>query len=528
MGLDGRVFRMLKFRTMRLDAESETGPVWTSPDDPRRTRVGALLRRTSVDELPQLWNVLRGDMSLVGPRPERPVFIERFRREIPGYMLRHKVRAGLTGWAQVHGWRGDTSLHERIEHDIYYIQNWSLGARPAHPADDALAGLVPPERLLSGAAPISMQARISARKRSPRKRSAWARIAAGSKRLRLRLEAPHGVGQRLGRLRRRSRRPVGARPPGVVEGHDGLGGAAAAEGDHRPSRGLGLDGHDAEVLLLRIDERAAARVEVGELGVAAAAEEARRSARAPASSRRARGAVARHDERAAELREGAQREVLALVGHEAADEQVEVVGRPPRAARSAPRRPAGYTTSASRPQLRRTRSATVCEIATIRWMRSGPLVRRSKRRSQATSGSGERAPQTAAEVGVGLVPHVAHGREAVAEVDGAGRRAHAPSRPRGCVESTRSQAGRRRRSIAAGKQRQQLPVVAGGAGQARERARGDAAATRCAARLEPGTWISVKSSASGNRPASSSSTRSPPRMPVSQSWTRTTFTGRGA
>ena len=126
MGLDGRVFRMLKFRTMRLDAERETGPVWTSPDDPRRTGLGALLRRTSVDELPQLWNVVRGDMSLVGPRPERPVFIERFRREIPGYMLRHKVRAGLTGWAQVHGWRGDTSLHERVEHDIYYIQNWSL------------------------------------------------------------------------------------------------------------------------------------------------------------------------------------------------------------------------------------------------------------------------------------------------------------------------------------------------------------------------------------------------------------------
>lgn len=126
MGLDGRVFRMLKFRTMRADAERETGPVWTSKDDPRRTRLGGWLRSTSIDELPQLWNVLRGDMSLVGPRPERPVFIERFRREIPGYMLRHKVRAGVTGWAQVHGWRGDTSLHERIEHDIYYIQNWSL------------------------------------------------------------------------------------------------------------------------------------------------------------------------------------------------------------------------------------------------------------------------------------------------------------------------------------------------------------------------------------------------------------------
>jgi Undecaprenyl-phosphate glucose phosphotransferase len=126
MGLDGRVFQMVKFRTMRPDAESETGPVWTAPEDPRRTRLGSLLRRTSIDELPQLWNVLRGDMSLVGPRPERPVFIERFRREIPGYMLRHKVRSGLTGWAQVHGWRGDTSLHERVEHDIFYIQNWSL------------------------------------------------------------------------------------------------------------------------------------------------------------------------------------------------------------------------------------------------------------------------------------------------------------------------------------------------------------------------------------------------------------------
>jgi Undecaprenyl-phosphate glucose phosphotransferase len=127
MGLDGRVFRLLKFRSMKLDAEQESGPVWTRQDDPRCTRLGGLLRRTSLDELPQLWNVLRGDMSLVGPRPERPVFIERFRREIPGYMLRHTVKAGLTGWAQVHGWRGNTSLHERIEHDIHYIQNWSLG-----------------------------------------------------------------------------------------------------------------------------------------------------------------------------------------------------------------------------------------------------------------------------------------------------------------------------------------------------------------------------------------------------------------
>ncbi len=127
MGLDGHLFSMLKFRTMAPDAEEDSGPVWTQPDDPRRTRLGAWLRRFSADELPQLWNVLVGDMSLVGPRPERPVFIEEFRREIPGYMLRHKVRSGLTGWAQIHGWRGDTDLHQRVEHDIYYIQNWSLG-----------------------------------------------------------------------------------------------------------------------------------------------------------------------------------------------------------------------------------------------------------------------------------------------------------------------------------------------------------------------------------------------------------------
>jgi len=126
MGLDGRVFRMVKFRTMRTDAEAESGPVWTTEDDPRRTRLGGFLRRTSLDELPQLWNVLRGEMSVVGPRPERPVFIEQFRHEVPGYMLRHKVKAGMTGWAQVHGWRGNTSLQERIEHDIHYIQNWSL------------------------------------------------------------------------------------------------------------------------------------------------------------------------------------------------------------------------------------------------------------------------------------------------------------------------------------------------------------------------------------------------------------------
>jgi Undecaprenyl-phosphate glucose phosphotransferase len=126
MGLDGHVFTMYKFRTMFHGAEHETGPIWARPGDSRRTKLGAILRRLSLDELPQLLNVLRGDMSLVGPRPERPVFIERFRREIPGYMLRHKVKAGVTGWAQVRGLRGNTSLHARIEHDIHYIQNWSL------------------------------------------------------------------------------------------------------------------------------------------------------------------------------------------------------------------------------------------------------------------------------------------------------------------------------------------------------------------------------------------------------------------
>jgi Undecaprenyl-phosphate glucose phosphotransferase len=126
MGLDGRRFQLLKFRTMRVDAEATTGPVWACPDDDRRTAVGTVLRRFNLDELPQLINVLRGEMSLVGPRPERPVFVEDFRRRIPGYMLRHKVKAGMTGWAQVNGWRGDTSLEKRIEYDLYYIERWSL------------------------------------------------------------------------------------------------------------------------------------------------------------------------------------------------------------------------------------------------------------------------------------------------------------------------------------------------------------------------------------------------------------------
>ena len=126
MGLDGRTFQMLKFRSMRTDAEDDTGPVWAARGDERRTVIGALLRRTSLDELPQLFNVLKGEMSLVGPRPERPVFIEEFRKQVPRYMLRHKVKAGITGWAQVNGWRGDTSIEKRIECDLFYIDNWSL------------------------------------------------------------------------------------------------------------------------------------------------------------------------------------------------------------------------------------------------------------------------------------------------------------------------------------------------------------------------------------------------------------------
>jgi Undecaprenyl-phosphate glucose phosphotransferase len=126
MGLDGKSFVIYKFRSMYQDAERETGPVWAVSDDPRCTPIGRLLRRTNVDELPQLWNVFRGDMSLVGPRPERPFFVSQFKQRIPQYMLRHKVRAGLTGWAQVNGWRGNTSIEKRIEYDLYYIENWSV------------------------------------------------------------------------------------------------------------------------------------------------------------------------------------------------------------------------------------------------------------------------------------------------------------------------------------------------------------------------------------------------------------------
>jgi len=126
MGLDGKPFEIVKFRSMRVGAENATGAVWAEKDDPRRTNVGRVIRAWSLDELPQLWNVLVGDMSVIGPRPERPEFVEQFRSEFPHYMLRHKVRAGMTGWAQVHGWRGNTSIRMRIEHDLYYIENWSL------------------------------------------------------------------------------------------------------------------------------------------------------------------------------------------------------------------------------------------------------------------------------------------------------------------------------------------------------------------------------------------------------------------
>jgi exopolysaccharide biosynthesis polyprenyl glycosylphosphotransferase len=126
MGLDGEPFMILKLRSMRIDAEATSGPVWAIKDDPRRTRVGTFLRHWSLDELPQLWNVLRGDMSIVGPRPERPTFVREFKHKIPRYMLRHRVKSGITGWAQVHGWRGNTSIKKRIQYDLYYIQNWSL------------------------------------------------------------------------------------------------------------------------------------------------------------------------------------------------------------------------------------------------------------------------------------------------------------------------------------------------------------------------------------------------------------------
>ena len=126
MTLDGKTFQIYKFRTMVDEAEKDTGPIWATSEDPRRTPIGAILRRFNLDELPQLINVVLGDMSLVGPRPERPPFVQQFKERIPQYMLRHRVKSGITGWAQVNGWRGNTSIEKRIEYDLYYIENWSL------------------------------------------------------------------------------------------------------------------------------------------------------------------------------------------------------------------------------------------------------------------------------------------------------------------------------------------------------------------------------------------------------------------
>jgi Undecaprenyl-phosphate glucose phosphotransferase len=126
VGLNGRTFDMFKFRTMRVMEDTIESKTWTTADDPRKTRFGSFLRKTSLDELPQFFNVIAGSMSVVGPRPERPFFVEQFRSEVPKYMVKHHVKPGITGWAQVNGWRGDTSIHKRIECDIYYIENWDL------------------------------------------------------------------------------------------------------------------------------------------------------------------------------------------------------------------------------------------------------------------------------------------------------------------------------------------------------------------------------------------------------------------
>ena len=127
VGLHNRPFKMYKFRSMEVQNPSSEKSKWTTPNDPRVTSVGRFIRKTSIDEMPQFCNILNGYMSLVWPRPERPFFVERFKEEIPRYMVKHQVRPGLTGWAQVNGYRGDTSITKRIEHDLYYIENWTLG-----------------------------------------------------------------------------------------------------------------------------------------------------------------------------------------------------------------------------------------------------------------------------------------------------------------------------------------------------------------------------------------------------------------
>ena len=125
VGKNGKEFKMYKFRSMRINDNSSKA--WTTHDDPRKTKFGKFIRKTSIDELPQLFNVLKGEMSLVGPRPERPQFVQKFRDEIPRYMVKHQVRPGMTGWAQINGYRGDTSIEKRIEYDLYYIENWTMG-----------------------------------------------------------------------------------------------------------------------------------------------------------------------------------------------------------------------------------------------------------------------------------------------------------------------------------------------------------------------------------------------------------------
>jgi len=127
IGLHNKPFQMYKFRTMEIQKESAEKKAWTVKNDPRVTKIGKFLRKTSLDEFPQLYNILRGDMSLVGPRPERPLFVEKFKEEIPRYMIKHQVRPGLTGWAQINGYRGDTSIRKRIDYDIFYIENWTMG-----------------------------------------------------------------------------------------------------------------------------------------------------------------------------------------------------------------------------------------------------------------------------------------------------------------------------------------------------------------------------------------------------------------
>ena len=127
VGYHGEIFTLYKFRSMGVQDPKKEAKEWTTKNDARVTPVGRIIRKTSLDELPQFWNVLKGDMSLIGPRPERPLFVEKFKEEIPRYMIKHQVRPGITGWAQVNGFRGDTSIRSRIEHDLYYIENWSLG-----------------------------------------------------------------------------------------------------------------------------------------------------------------------------------------------------------------------------------------------------------------------------------------------------------------------------------------------------------------------------------------------------------------